>query len=188
MHFPLLMAGFLTLLFTALNLLPIGQFDGGHVVYGLFGAKVAGIVSRVTVIVLLVVGATGVMKIPEDIPTWEEGLLEFLLWHVVTTFIYIWLLHRVALRMSSRIKMPLAWAAAIGFAGLQFLACLAFPQIQVMGVGLGYAFMSTLMMGYDHPKALDDRPLSWGQKILGVLALLIFVLCFSMNPLDIVMP
>ena len=38
-HYPFLLAGYLSLVFTALNLLPIGQLDGGHVVYGLFGWK-----------------------------------------------------------------------------------------------------------------------------------------------------
>ena len=35
-HYPFLFAGYLALFFTALNLLPIGQLDGGHVVFGLF--------------------------------------------------------------------------------------------------------------------------------------------------------
>ena len=35
MHYPFLFAGYLSLMFTCLNLLPIGQLDGGHVVYGL---------------------------------------------------------------------------------------------------------------------------------------------------------
>src|SRR5690606_11432968 len=35
-HYPYLFADYLALFFTALNLLPIGQLDGGHVVFGLF--------------------------------------------------------------------------------------------------------------------------------------------------------
>lgn len=35
-HYPYLFAGYLALFFTAINLLPIGQLDGGHVVFGLF--------------------------------------------------------------------------------------------------------------------------------------------------------
>ena len=39
MHYPLLFAGFLALVFTNINLLPIGQLDGGHILYGLVGFR-----------------------------------------------------------------------------------------------------------------------------------------------------
>ncbi len=38
-HYPWLFAGYMALFFTALNLLPIGQLDGGHVLYGLLGSR-----------------------------------------------------------------------------------------------------------------------------------------------------
>jgi membrane-associated protease RseP (regulator of RpoE activity) len=36
---PLLMAGWVGMLITGLNMMPISQLDGGHVIYGLFGRK-----------------------------------------------------------------------------------------------------------------------------------------------------
>jgi membrane-associated protease RseP (regulator of RpoE activity) len=38
-HNPLLMAGWVGMLITGLNMLPVSQLDGGHVIYGLFGRK-----------------------------------------------------------------------------------------------------------------------------------------------------
>ena len=40
LHFnPLLMAGWVGMLITGLNMMPVSQLDGGHVIYGLFGRR-----------------------------------------------------------------------------------------------------------------------------------------------------
>ena len=53
---PVGFAGWVGFLVTALNLMPIGQLDGGHISYALFGRKHR-IVSRLFVIFLVVLGA-----------------------------------------------------------------------------------------------------------------------------------
>jgi len=40
-HFPLIVAGWFGLLITSLNLMPIGQLDGGHITHAMFGGKSA---------------------------------------------------------------------------------------------------------------------------------------------------
>jgi membrane-associated protease RseP (regulator of RpoE activity) len=50
------MAAWAGLLATAINLLPIGQLDGGHILYAAFGARLHRVLSTVFVAVLVLLG------------------------------------------------------------------------------------------------------------------------------------
>jgi membrane-associated protease RseP (regulator of RpoE activity) len=52
---PVGVAGWFGLFVTALNLIPAGQLDGGHLVYALFGARHS-LISKLAVVVLLAIG------------------------------------------------------------------------------------------------------------------------------------
>lgn len=52
---PIFFAAWISLLITAINLLPIGQLDGGHIIYGLFGQQ-AYLVARLLFIGLILAG------------------------------------------------------------------------------------------------------------------------------------
>lgn len=57
-HYPLLCVGWFGMFVTALNMLPVGQLDGGHVIYGMFGSRQKTI-SRWIVRGLVVIGVGG---------------------------------------------------------------------------------------------------------------------------------
>lgn len=55
---PIAFAGWIGLFITALNLLPVGQLDGGHIAYGLFGRRHARAIGIGTFFVMLGLGLT----------------------------------------------------------------------------------------------------------------------------------
>ena len=59
-HYPLLCVGWFGLFVTAMNLIPIGQYDGGHLIYTLFGDNHRKI-ARTSFIILLVLGLPAVI-------------------------------------------------------------------------------------------------------------------------------
>jgi len=54
---PIAFSGWIGLLVTSLNLLPVGQLDGGHVAYAILGSKQK-ILARVILALLLILGIT----------------------------------------------------------------------------------------------------------------------------------
>ena len=108
---PIARAAWVGMLATALNLLPIGQLDGGHILYAFFG-NWHRVLSRLFVAVLI-----------------PLGLL----------YSYSWLV----------------WAAFL------------------------------LLFGMRHPMIHDDSRLGAGRTILGLLALLLLILCFTPTPVKL---
>ncbi len=59
-HYPYLCVGWFGLFVTAMNMIPVGQLDGGHIVYSMFGEKIHEIVASVSMLLLLGLGVLGV--------------------------------------------------------------------------------------------------------------------------------
>lgn len=172
-HYPFLFVGYLTLFFTALNLLPIGQLDGGHVTYGLFGRKIAGIISRITVIFLVGYGGLGILD-PEDSFYW------------VYLSLYGLYLYYVMTKVLGESKAIESFAAALSIIGIQYLMVTYTPLNSGGTLWLFYSFIAVRIIRLDHPPAFIEEKLDLKRKLLGVFALIIFVFCFTPDPLKIV--
>lgn len=170
MHYPFLFAGFLALVFTSLNLLPIGQLDGGHVLYGLVGYKRHKQVATVAFLLLLSYAGLGLLKPNDPI---DDLLINIPLY---LGFLYFAM---KGLRLSTRDTIMYA---SILFA-IQFSASWFFPTIEGYSGWMLFAFVIGRFLGIDHPPCLIEVPLDRNRKILGWVALLIFVLSFTPAPL-----
>jgi membrane-associated protease RseP (regulator of RpoE activity) len=69
---PVAIAGFLGLIVTALNLMPVGQLDGGHIVHAMFGQRTAVVIGQISRLFLLILSFIR---------------QEFLLWAILLLFI-----------------------------------------------------------------------------------------------------
>lgn len=186
-HYPVLFAGWLALFFTALNLLPVGQLDGGHVTYALFGPKRHAFIARMTVLLLLFSGSLGAVAeigpIAGEIMT--EGGRPFWLGPVLTWVVVAlltrWLVGKMFddpyLRWIAWLGLLIAVAAADGLGGI--------AEMVGWTGWLLWSALIVLVIRVDHPPT-PPEPLTPGRKVLGVLALVIFLLCFSLRPIYLI--
>lgn len=179
-HYPFIFAGFLALFFTALNLLPIGQLDGGHVIYGLFGFRNHRRISLVAFIALVYFGGVGVFKnnFIGNVFGSPENLLYF-------GAFYLCFLYFIFGRLSSNWKNNLLIASLI-FAA-QYFTEMLFPAFT--GISLLYLIFGLLvgrLLGLGHPPTYTEEKVSLGRKVLGWLSLAIFVLCFTPDLMELV--
>ncbi len=65
---------------------------------------------------------------------------------------------------------------------LQFLLAIIFPGIQGYVGWLLFALLIGRVLGIHHPQAIYETPLDWKRKVLGWIAFIIFILCFSTEP------
>jgi len=79
-HYPLLCVGWFGMFVTAMNLLPVGQLDGGHICTALFPRHSRSI-QRITLVLLLLLGTAGLLPLVgiDAMPGWSGWLIWALL-------------------------------------------------------------------------------------------------------------
>jgi len=180
-HYPILLAGYIALLFTALNLLPIGQLDGGHITYGLFGKKYHGIIARVLFTAFIFYAGLGLINVRSIQDASMGSLAEFALY----LGLYVYFLFASSFSMFKNVQYRCVFAASIMTA--QFILS-SFFYLEGYSGWLVFAFLVGRFLGIDHPKTIEDKKLDTGRQLIGWLALIIFVLSFSPRPLILEIP
>lgn len=178
MHYPILLAAYIALVITCLNLLPIGQLDGGHVIYGLFGFKAHRIIATVFFIALIFYSGLGLSYLRD-----KELLFKTIPAYFVAVPGYIYFLYLCfkGLRLPKRDTLMYAFVmCAIHFALIKLM-----PNVTGYEGWILFAFIIGRFIGIEHPPTEIEQPLDPKRVALGWLTLFIFILCFSPAPIEL---
>ncbi len=180
MHYPILLAGFLALMFTALNLLPIGQLDGGHVIFGMFGAHLHSYISKGFYIIAIFYAGLGVGFLDFINPFIINKPIPDLL---IDLLLYIGVIFYLLQRVFDKKQTQLMIALAI------YVAQMGVIFIWPGTTGYSGWFLFILIVGrfirVQHPPAEINEPLTPTRQALGWLAIIIFIISFSLKPMII---
>ncbi|HNT51627.1 MAG TPA: site-2 protease family protein, partial [Cyclobacteriaceae bacterium] len=166
-------AGFLSLVFTAINLLPIGQLDGGHVLYGLVGYKWHKRIASVFFVGFLFYAGLGYVH-PAD--GWE------VLWYKIPLFVGFIYFTLQSLDLSTRDR----WMYALIIFTTQYGLVSFFPTVQGYPGWLLFVLLIGRFVKVSHPPSEIEERLTTGRIILGCIAILIFIICFTPQPLQVI--
>lgn len=173
MHYPVLLAAYIALFVTCLNLLPIGQLDGGHVVYGLFGFKTHKIIATVFFIALIFYAGLGLTYLRPEYEYREIAIPIYIL------FLYMCL---------KGLKLPQrdTFMYALLLFAVQFVLIEFVPSITGYEGWILFGFMIGRFIGIQHPPSEIEQPLDSRRVLLGWITLIVFILCFSPAPIVMV--
>lgn len=179
-HYPFLFAGWLGLFFTALNLMPLGQLDGGHILYSLIGFRRHRKVARYSFAGLTALaGIEAIPFIHASLGEWDTamGSLSWLIWAGALFFLLRRAYHGNHRWIAPVLIFSLAASAAWLYGSVGHLDSTS-SLIWVFWSG----FIAWLV-GIEHPPVQYERRLDPMRRRLGWFSMAVFLLCISPNPL-----
>ncbi|HYW35237.1 MAG TPA: site-2 protease family protein [Balneolaceae bacterium] len=181
-HYPFLFAGWLGLFFTALNLTPVGQLDGGHILYSLIGFRKHRLVARIFFCILVTLG--GIQAIPPIhllLSSWgwstAHGLFSLFVWAIILSILLFKAFHGNYKWITPVFIGSLAVTA--GYLYL-YVGNTVTPGSLIWVV---WSFFLAFFTGIEHPPAMHEKPLDLKRKILGWSSMVIYILCISPTPI-----
>ncbi|MGA0254420.1 MAG: site-2 protease family protein [Rhodothermales bacterium] len=180
-HYPILFAGWLGLFFTALNLLPVGQLDGGHILYALVGPIWHRRIARAFVLVLLWSGSIGfITEIEPALAYWDVPAGQAS-WLALSLILFLYarrIFNRNGIHTGAAV-LGLTIATALGVNSAWIVDVFAYSGWLI------WCLLIILLIRVEHPPVVFMEPLTPRRKAMAICSLVIFALCFSFKPLYI---
>ena len=132
------------------------------------------IISRVFFILFIAYAGVGVIS-PHGAPGVEP--MSNLVYIPIYVFFLYYLLAKVSPDKRTRLLI------AVSIFAFQYLIGQFYPNLKGYYGWLLFAYIIGRVVGVDYPPALIDEPLDQNRKIIGWLALIIFLISFSLQPL-----
>lgn len=147
-HYPFLCVGWFGLFVTALNMLPFGQLDGGHVLYALIGTKQAR-VARVLWWVMFVFVLLSLFGWMHELLTAQDYADAWIMW--------------------LQVNVDPSLGQAIAAAPWLF---------EIGSIWAFWLILVRFVVRIDHPPVADDEEIGRGRRVLGWTAIVILILSF----------
>ena len=158
-HYPFLCVGWFGLFVTTLNMLPIGQLDGGHVIYAMFGEKMHKRIARISWYAIFFIGIGSLLAI----------LLDFFKSVNFPNHFYM-TMQDFFIPALTRLRDAVPWFFE-GWGGWLF-----------------WALITRFFIKLHHPPIMDNEKLDTKRMVIGWIAIIILMLSFSYTGIYFVQP
>jgi len=155
-HYPFLNVGWFGLFVTTLNMMPIGQLDGGHISYAMFGRKIQFKIAKITWWILMTIGFFAILSFVREF-----------------------------LSLQSDIKFVI-FLKDIFLTPLNFLYNLFPIAFQGWGGWLIWGLIAKFFIKLRHPRVEDESPIGTKRIIIGWISFVILFLSFSYSGIYII--
>jgi membrane-associated protease RseP (regulator of RpoE activity) len=177
-HYPYLCVGWFGLFVTAMNMIPVGQLDGGHIGYTMLGENTHYKIAVFSLIILTAIGTIGVLESTPDLIA-SFGLYGYLFW-IVPAFFVVKIINEIKEFRFALVSFIIV-LLGIGVLGYSEWAFKFSTNFGWTG-WLIWAMLLFFVIKLRHPVVPDIRELDNKRRFLGYLSFFILIICFSPTP------